>query len=181
VNRSTIQERLECFILYFFFSVVRLYRAGEESVTVCENKQKENSIEKEKEDDSRHLYCCVLYARRTFFLKSGSLFLQKINVLNWTTGNGITHQVGSSIYKPCCVYCIYTVHKESCRIKSKRKRSAHLRGPTNITFGWEDFLTKGHIHVPYIAYIAIHSYTLESVKFCTIRSTSHYTDQLHEK
>ena len=95
------------------------------------------------------------------FLKSGSLFLQKINVLNWTTGNGITHQVGSSIYKPCCVYCIYTVHKESCRIKSKRKRSAHLRGPTNITFGWEDFLTKGHIYVPYM-------YSLFHINWCRL-------------
>ena len=49
-----------------------VYTVHEESVTVCEDKHTENSIEKEKEDDSRHLYCCVLY-QKDVFLKSGSL------------------------------------------------------------------------------------------------------------
>jgi hypothetical protein len=166
--------------LFLFFSCTSIpCRRGECDGMREQTKREFNRKGKRGWQQALVLLCSI--CEKDVFLKSGSLFLQKINVLNWTTGNGITHQVGSSIYKPCCVYCIYTVHKESCRIKSKRKRSAHLRGPTNITFGWEDFLTKGHIHVPYIAYIAIHSYTLESVKFCTIRSTSHYTDQLHEK
>ena len=108
----------------------------------------------------------VFYTRRTFFSNKG------LYVLNWTTGNGITHQVGSSIHKPCCVYCIYTVHKESCRIKSKKKRSAHLRGPTNITFGWEDFLTKGHVYIIYSTYC---SYSFIHIGECKIL---HYTQHI---